>query len=131
AFAGYTLGFLGEDPDHALGLLRRVVERCPSFGWAWTSVALLEGLRGDPGRALDACNFAERLNPRDPMHFRLHSARCVSHWARLDWPRVLESARLVLMSAKISYIGALVIVAHAEMGRAAEAEAATELLRQR
>lgn len=131
AFAGYTLGFFGEDFDHAVGLLRRAVERCPSFGWAWVSIALLEAMRGDASRALDACTVATRLNPRDPMPFRLHSASCLAHWARHDWPRVLESARLALMSASISYIRALVIVAHAELGREAEVGAATALLRNR
>ena len=114
-----------------MGLLRRAVDRCPSFGWAWVSIAMLEGLRGDPIRAVDACKVAERLNPRDPMPFRLHSAGCVANWARLDWPGVLANARLALLSADVSYIRALAVIAHAELGHPAEAGIATGVLRNR
>jgi adenylate cyclase len=122
AFAGYTFGFMGEDLTNALGLLHRSVARCPSLGWAWVSVALLEGLRGDPRRALEACAQAERLSPKDPMAFRLHSARAVAGWALGDWESVLKDARLVLASVPgLAYVRALQVIALAELGQMDEA----------
>ena len=85
AYAGYTLGFMGHELSNALGFLERAVERCPSFVWARVSIAMLEAMRRDPRHALEACLHAERLNPRDPMAFRLESARIVAYWALEDW----------------------------------------------
>lgn len=132
AYAGYTLGFMGQELSNALGLRERAVEWCPSFGWAWVSIAMLEAMRRDPRRALDACLHAERLNPRDTMAFRLESARDVAHWALEDWARVLKHAHLALASAPdLTYVRALVVVAHAELGQMEEARAARATLNER
>ncbi len=131
AYSGYTLGFSGDDTANAMSLVRGAVERCPSFGWAWVSIGMLEALFGDPRRALDACDRAERLNPRDPMAFRLHSARVVAHWALLDWESVLEHGlRTLAASPRISYVRALLVVGNAELGRHDAARAAAAILRE-
>ncbi len=132
AYSHYSLGFFCEDVDSAISQLRGTIERCPSLVWAWVAVALLEAQHGDPTRAFEACDRAQRLNPKDPMAFRLHSARVVAHWALEDWAGMLEPARQALATAPtLAYMLAAVIVSLAELGRDAEAGAATAALVER
>ena len=132
AYAGYTLGFFGEDLDGALGLLRGAVERCPSFTWAWVSIGMLEGLQGDPHRAFEACDRAARLNPKDPMAFRTRSARACAHQAIGNWAGVLEEARAVAaIVPDVAWIHAVIITSLGELGRHAEAREAAANLRDR
>lgn len=132
AYAGYTFGFFGEDLENALGLLRGATERCPSFGWAWTSIAMLEALRGDPQRAFDPCEVATRLNPRDPMAFRTRSARVCALQAIGDWTGVLKEARAVAaMAPNVVWIWSIIVTSLGELGRPDDAREAAAALRER
>jgi len=48
--------------------------QCPSFAWAWASLALLELYYRDAARAIELAKIALRLNPRDPQSFRAEMA---------------------------------------------------------
>jgi len=75
AYAGYTLGWCGEEVDRALNILRSATDRCPSFAWAWASLGMLEGLQGDPSAGIEPADRAIQLSPRDPMAFRAYIAK--------------------------------------------------------
>ena len=42
AYAGYTIAFMGGDADRGVALVEDATVQCPSFAWAWASMALLE-----------------------------------------------------------------------------------------
>lgn len=132
AYAGYTRGFFAEDLPSALALLRGATDRSPSFSWAWASIAMLEGLHGDPHEAFEACDRAARLNPRDSMAFRTRSARAGAYQAVGDWAGVLSEARAVVaMAPNVVWIWAMIITSLSELGRTTEAREAAAALRER
>ena len=93
AYCGYTLGFLGADVARGFELLGKATNHCPSFAWAWTSLAILHTVSGDGAEALRCAEIAQRLNPRDLQSFRVYMARSGA-LARLGrWEESAEMAR--------------------------------------
>jgi adenylate cyclase len=74
AYAGYTIGFMSDQKDRAIALVEEVTRQCPSFAWAWASLALLESYHGDARRAIHLAKTSLRLNPSDPQSFRCEMA---------------------------------------------------------
>ena len=70
AYAGYTIAFMGGGIERGIRLVEGATEQCPSFAWAWASLALLEYYYRSPERAIEIGEIALRLNPRDPQNFR-------------------------------------------------------------
>jgi adenylate cyclase len=70
AYAGYTIAFMGGGTDRGIRLVENATVQCPSFAWAWASLALLEYYFRSPERAIELGKTALRLNPRDPQSFR-------------------------------------------------------------
>jgi len=70
AYAGYTITFMGGGAERGIRLVEDATVQCPSFAWAWASLALLEYYIGSPERAIELGQTALRLNPRDPQNFR-------------------------------------------------------------
>jgi TolB-like protein len=96
AYAGYTIGFMSKDRQRAFSLVEEVTQQCPSFAWAWASLALLESYHGAPQRAIELAETALRLNPRDPQSFRCEMAICKSHLVLKQYEKSLEYAELGL-----------------------------------
>jgi adenylate cyclase len=97
AYAGYTIGFLSEESQRAISLVEEVTRQCPSFAWAWASLALLESYHGTPQRAIELAETALRLSPRDPQSFRCEMAICKSHLVLKQYERSLYYAELGLL----------------------------------
>jgi adenylate cyclase len=90
AYAGYTIAFLTDEFDRGLGHVTRALELCPSCSSAWGSSCLLDALHGNTDVAIRHGAEALRLNPQDPMSFRVLMG--MSHAAVIDgdWQRVLD-----------------------------------------
>jgi adenylate cyclase len=74
AYAGYTIAFMGSGIERGIRLVEEATEQCPSFAWAWASLALLELYYRSPERAIELGEIALRLSPRDPQSFRAEMA---------------------------------------------------------
>jgi adenylate cyclase len=74
AYAGYTIAFMRSAVERGMRLVEEATVQCPSFAWAWASLALLELYYRDPARAIELAEIALRLNPRDPQSFRAEMA---------------------------------------------------------
>ncbi len=74
AYAGYTIAFMRSGTERGIQLVEDATVQCPSFAWAWASLALLEYYFRSPERAIVLGETALRLNPRDPQSFRCEMA---------------------------------------------------------
>jgi len=74
AYAGYTIAFMGTGKERGIQLVEDATVQCPSFAWAWASLALLEYYYRSPERAIELGETALRLSPRDPQSFRSEMA---------------------------------------------------------
>jgi adenylate cyclase len=92
AYAGYAIGFMGDQEHRAISLVEDVTRQCPSFAWAWASLALLEAYHGDARRAIELANTALRLSPRDPQSFRCEMAISKAHLVLNQFEESLEYA---------------------------------------
>lgn len=78
AAALVAVGTLTEDPDAALGYLRRAIAVNPNFAQAWLQIAeQLVGRGGDDPEALPTLDAALRLDPLEP---RLHYLKGLFHF---------------------------------------------------
>ncbi|NSY41490.1 adenylate/guanylate cyclase domain-containing protein [Leisingera sp. ANG59] len=92
AYAGYILAFLSEDTEYGFALVDRAIEACPNCTSAWGSSCILRGLTGDAPTALAHSERALRLNPADPMGYRVQLGTSLAHIAKQDWAALLETA---------------------------------------
>ncbi len=74
AYAGYTIAFMGSGVERGIRLVEDATAQCPSFAWAWASLALLEYYFRSPEQAVELGQTALRLSPRDPQSFRCEIA---------------------------------------------------------
>lgn len=93
AYAGYALAFFGLEIERGMGLVRQACEGCPSFAWAWTSLAMLEALQGDSDKVLELAARARQLNPKDPLWFRALVAIAAVHRDAGRFEEALEAAQ--------------------------------------
>ena len=127
AYAGFTLAFLGADFVRGIWHLERVIDKCPSFAWAWTSSSLLHAYKGEAAKAIERGEQALRLSPCDPMVFRTCMALSTAHMTEQNYEKVLEYARLGLeLNSRMTYLLPWKIAALAHLGQMAEARAMTE-----
>lgn len=130
AYAGYTIGFMGEDRQRSLLLVEEVTRQCPSFAWAWASLALLESYHGDPHRAIGLAETALRLSPRDPQSFRCEMAICKSHLVLAEYRSSLEYAELGLRkSPRNAFFQMCAITCLVQLKRSGDARAMAERFR--
>ena len=64
-FAGFALGFLGEDIDMAMGLIDRSLALNPSSARGWLESGLLRMFAGQGESAIEHLKMSARLNPRE------------------------------------------------------------------
>lgn len=95
AYAGYVLAFYSDDEDFGLSLVDRVVETSPNCVSAWGSSCLLHGFRGDAEKAHTHAKEALRLNPHDPLNYRVHMGVSLSQIAAAQWRGLKETAQKV------------------------------------
>jgi adenylate cyclase len=85
AYAGYILAFLGQDIEFGLSLIEHAVASCPNCASAWGSSCILYGLKGDVPRALAHGEEALRLNPADPLGYRVYMGMSLAHIGDRNW----------------------------------------------
>lgn len=96
AHAAYATGFFGEELDRTLRLLRNVVDRSPSFMWAWTSLGMQQAHFHDPEEGIESSDHAIRLSPRDPMAFRAYLGKSAALFYARRWDDVVAAGRSCL-----------------------------------
>lgn len=90
AYAGYTLAFLTDEFERGLSHVTQAIELCPNCNSAWGSSCLLNAMRGSTAVALEHGETALRLNPRDPLSYRVHIGMMLACVVAQDWERALE-----------------------------------------
>ncbi|MCG7522505.1 adenylate/guanylate cyclase domain-containing protein [Ruegeria sp. Ofav3-42] len=93
AYAGYVLAFLSEDSEYGLSLVDRVIETSPNCVSAWGSSCLLHGLMGEAQVAQAHAREALRLNPNDPLNYRVYMGISLSQIAEENWRGLKETAQ--------------------------------------
>ncbi len=93
AYAGYVLAFLSEDTEYGLSLVDQVVERSPNCVSAWGSSCVLHGLMGEARIAQAHAREALRLNPSDPLNYRVYMGISLSQIAEENWRGLKETAQ--------------------------------------
>ncbi len=128
AYAGYVLAFYTEGFERGLLHVERAVEASPNCVSAWGSSCLLNGMRGRSEPALAHGERALRLNPRDPMAYRIHYGMALAHLARRDWQGALasvERARLFensVVTFRVIEVAALQLLGRGERAAALAAK---------
>ena len=124
AYAGYAIGFMVDQEHRAMSLVEDVTRQCPSFAWAWASLALLESYHGDARRAINLAKTALRLSPRDPQSFRCEMAISKAHLVLNQFEESLEYADQGLQkSPSNSFFQMCRITCLVRLGRLADAHA--------
>jgi adenylate cyclase len=124
AYAGYVLAFYTDEFGRGLACVERAIEACPNCLSAWGSSCLLNGMHGRAEVALERGEQALRLNPRDPMGYRVHYGMALAHIGRRDWHGVLQSVERAslfensVVSFRCYAIAALVLLNRAERASA-------------
>ena len=90
AYAGYTLAFFTDEFERGIAYVTRAIELCPNCNSAWGSSCILHGMHGDTARALEHGETALRLNPRDPLSYRVHMGMMLAFIVERQWGRVLD-----------------------------------------
>jgi adenylate cyclase len=130
AHAGYTIGFMSDQRDRAIALVEDVTRQCPSFAWAWASLALLESYHGDARRAIELAETALRLNPRDPQSFRCEMAIAKAYFILNQFEKCLDFADQGLRkSPKNTFFQMCRVTSLVRLDRLAEAHATAERFR--
>jgi len=95
AYAGYILAFLGHDAEIGKSLIDRALQDCPNCASAWGSSCILRGLEGDARKAIAHAEEGHRLNPTDPMSYRVYMGVSLAHIAEHNWSALRETAERV------------------------------------
>lgn len=128
AYAGYILAFLSRDHEYGRSLIAQAIEACPNCVSAWGSSCIVHGLMGDAPTALAHAEEALRLNPADPLGYRVHLGISLAHIAEHNWPALRDCVdRVRAFHNSVSIFRLNEIVAEMAMGNA---ERARELAQQ-
>jgi adenylate cyclase len=129
-FAGFALGFLGEDIDMAMGLIDRSLTLNPSSARGWLESGLLRMFAGQGEIALEHLNTSARLNPRE----RLGTSGTGLGAAHFFMRRFDEAAAILLAALQrapdYSVTYRYLAACYAHMGRLDEARDIVKRLRE-
>jgi DNA-binding SARP family transcriptional activator/TolB-like protein len=89
--------WLRREYEGAIGALGQSIHLSPSYALAHYTLAMVHCQIGDPARAIEAADVADRLSPLDPMLFAIHGARA---FALLRLGRVQEAADFALRGSQ-------------------------------
>jgi DNA-binding SARP family transcriptional activator/TolB-like protein len=89
--------WLRREHDSATGELDHSVRLSPSYALAHYTLSFVHCQTGDPARALDAAEMANRLSPLDPMLFGMHGTRT---FALLRLGKVQEAAEFAIRAGQ-------------------------------
>jgi adenylate cyclase len=129
AFAGYALGYFGEDINAGIGMIDRALTFNPSFALGWYCSGVLRIFAGQPDVAIEHFKTSLRLNPRS----RQASYGIVQGVAHFLCGRFEEAA--ALLSASLEQLPSSLLThrylasCYAHMGRLDEAREIVKRLR--
>ena len=122
AYAGYSIAFMESSLERGFRFVEQATEECPSFAWAWASLALLELYYRDAERAIELGKIALRHNPRDPQGFRAEIAITGAHFSLNHFEKCLAFAEQSLLKApKVQYFEVYRIASLVQLDRLEEA----------
>jgi len=128
AYAGYTIAFMRSGIERGIRMVEQATNQCPSFAWAWASLALLELYYRNPKRAIELGEIALRLNPRDPQSFRAEMAIAGAYFNLDRFEECLEySEQSLRQNPEVQFLIVFKIVCLALLDRIEEAR--TEIQR--
>jgi adenylate cyclase len=98
-WAHFCLGFAyelaGRIKDGAAECMR-AIEINPNFSAAYAELGRKFALLGEPEQAIQACQTALRLNPRDPTNFQFHTSLAIAHFVAEDNGAALREAKMTV-----------------------------------
>ena len=89
--------WLRREHDSAIGELDQSVHLSPSYALAHYALAFVHCQTGNPTRAIDAADTANRLSPLDPMLFAMHGTRT---FALLRLGKIPEAADFAIRAGQ-------------------------------
>lgn len=116
--------WLRREHDSAVGELDHSLDLSPSYALAHYALSFVHCQTGNPARALDAADTANRLSPLDPMLFGMHGTRT---FALLRLGKIQKAADFAIRAGQqpnshvhAHAIAALTLAAAGRMGEAQE-----------
>jgi tetratricopeptide (TPR) repeat protein len=94
--AGFAVRVLGADPQRAREFLNRSLQINPNSAIALATAAWNEVMLGNPARAFELLQRAERLSPRDPRAWYMAGATAFAHLAAGQYEEAVSCARRAL-----------------------------------
>ena len=94
--SAFVVRALGADPHRARELLTRALQLNPNSAIALTTAGWNEGMLGNPVKALELLQRAERLSPRDPRAWYMASAAALAHFAAGQFEEAVACAKRTL-----------------------------------
>jgi tetratricopeptide (TPR) repeat protein len=89
--------WLRREDDSAIGELDQSVHLSPSYALAHYALSFVHCQNGNPTRAIDAADTANRLSPLDPMLFGMHGTRT---FALLRLGKIREAADFAIRAGQ-------------------------------
>ena len=94
--SAFAIRALGADAHRARELLGRSLQLNPNSAIALTTAAWNEAMLGNPQKALELLERAERLSPRDPRAWYMASAAALTHFAAGRFEEAVACAKRAL-----------------------------------
>lgn len=94
--AGFAVRVLGADPQRSREFLNRSLQINPNSAIALATAAWNEVMLGNPVRAFELLQRAERLSPRDPRAWYMAAAAAFAHMVAGQYEEAVSCARRAL-----------------------------------
>jgi adenylate cyclase len=103
----------------------RAIELNPNFSIGYGGLGRAFAFLGQPMEAIEACQVALRLNPRDPSNFDRHAALAIANFVKEDYEAAFQEAETVTQGRPESPEGHILRAAAASaLGKTDEAQSA-------
>ena len=115
-WAHYCMGFahelMGRTKD-ALAEYHRTIELNPNFSNGYAACSRMLAILGESSEAIDACQMALRLNPRDPTNWERHNTLAIAHFVAGNDEMCLQEARMTVQACPMLPEGLIMLAAAA------------------
>ena len=115
-WAHYCMGFayelMGRTKD-ALAEYRRTIQLNPNFSNGHAACSRMLAILGESSEAIEACQTALRLNPRDPTNWERHNTLAIAHFVAGNDESCLQEARITVQACPVLPEGLIMLAAAA------------------
>jgi len=115
-WAHYCMGFahelMGRTKD-ALAEYRRTIELNLNFSNGYAACSRMLAILGESSEAIEACQTALRLNPRDPTNWERHNSLAIAHFVAGNDESCLQEARITVQACPVLPEGLTMLAAAA------------------